>query len=142
MVDRSTLKNVLVIANRGYEGFNLMAHIQEKGWCFLIRIQDVLNSKGIAADLDLPESDEFDLFVDLHLTTKQTNAVKKLSENKNQYRILANGRDFDYLPATNRKYDPTFFTNCPFALYAFKLRTVYSRPLLPIWTDAASRPRN
>ena len=44
MVDRSTLKNVLVIADRGYEGFYVLAHIQEKGWRFLIRIQDVLNS--------------------------------------------------------------------------------------------------
>ena len=30
MVDRSALKNVLVIADRGYEGFNLMAHIPKK----------------------------------------------------------------------------------------------------------------
>ena len=34
MVDRSSLKNVLIIADRGYEGFNLMAHIQEKNWFF------------------------------------------------------------------------------------------------------------
>ena len=47
-----------------------MAHIQKKGWYFLIRIQDILNSRGIAAGLDLPDSDEFDLFVDIHLTTK------------------------------------------------------------------------
>ena len=76
MVDRSALKNVLVIADRGYEGFNLMAHIQEKNWCFLIRIQDVLTSKGIAAGLDLPNTEEFDISVDLALTTKQTNEVK------------------------------------------------------------------
>ena len=38
MVDRSSLKNVLIIADRGYEAFNLMAHIQEKDWFFLIRI--------------------------------------------------------------------------------------------------------
>ena len=105
MVDRSTMKNVLIIADRGYEGFNLMAHIQEKGWKFLIRIQDVLNSRGIAAGLDLPNTKEFDLFVDLSLTTKQTNDTKKLAENKNQYRILTNNRDFDYLPSKNRKFD-------------------------------------
>lgn len=52
------------------EGFNLMAHIQEKGWCFLIRIQDITKSRGIANGLDLPNTDEFDLFVDLSLTTK------------------------------------------------------------------------
>ena len=121
MVDRSSMKNVLVIADRGYEGFNLMAHIQEKGWRFLIRIQDVLNSRGIAAGLDLPESDEFDFFVDLHLTTKQTNAVKKLAKCKNQYRILSNGHDFDYLPTTNRKYDPTAFYKLPFRIVRFQI---------------------
>ena len=121
MVDRSSMENVLVIADRGYEGFNLMAHIQEKGWRFLIRVQDSSNSRGIAAGLDLPESEEFDLFVDLHLTTKQTNAVKTLSENKNQYRILANSRDFDYLPKTNRKFDPTVFYELPFRIVRFQI---------------------
>ena len=121
MVDRSSMENALVIADRGYEGFKLMAHIQEKGWYFLIRIQDILNSRGIAAGLDLPDSDEFDLFVDLHLTKKQTNAVKKLSENKNQYRILANGCDFEYLPATSRKYDPTVFYKLPFRIVRFQI---------------------
>ncbi len=121
MVDRSSLKNVLVIADRGYEGFNLMAHIQEKGWCFLIRIQDILNSKGIAAGLDLPSTDEFDLFVDLSLTTKQANNVKKLAEKKNEYKILRNGRDFDYLPAKNHKLDPTIFYKLPFRIVRFQI---------------------
>lgn len=42
-----------------------MAHIQEKGWFFLIRIQDASNSRGIAAGLNLPDSDEFDLAIEL-----------------------------------------------------------------------------
>ena len=121
MVDRSPLKNVLIIADRGYEGFNLMAHIQEKGWQFLIRIQDVTNSRGIAAGLDLPECEEFDLFVDLNLTTKQTNYVKKLAENRNQYKILKTSRDFDYLPTINRKHDPTVFYNLPFRIVRFQI---------------------
>ncbi len=121
MVDRSSMENVLVIADRGYEGFNLMAHIQEKSWHFLIRIQDVLNSRGIAAGLNLPDTDEFDLYVDLSLTTKKTNVVKKLAENKNQYRILTNNRDFDYLPTTNRKHDPTVFFRLPFRIVRFQI---------------------
>ena len=121
MVDRSTLKNVLVIADRGYEGFNLMAHIQEKGWNFLIRIQDIINSRGIAAGFELPDTDEFDLFADLSLTTKQTNDVKKLAENRNEYKILKTNRDFDYLPATNHKYDPTVFYKLPFRIVRFQI---------------------
>lgn len=121
MVDRSSLENVLVIADRGYEGFNLMAHIQEKGWCFLIRIQDITNSRGIANGLDLPNTDEFDLFVDLSLTTKQTNDVKKLAKRKNEYKILRTNRDFDYLPAQNRKFDPTVFYKLPFRIVRFQI---------------------
>ena len=40
MVDRSNIPQALVIADRGYESYNNMAHIQEKGWFFLIRIKD------------------------------------------------------------------------------------------------------
>lgn len=40
MVDRSTIPEALIIADRGYESYNSMAHIQEKGWYFLIRIKD------------------------------------------------------------------------------------------------------
>jgi len=121
MVDRSALKNVLVIADRGYEGFNLMAHIQEKKWFFLIRIQDVLTSRGIAAGLDLPDTKEFDLTVDLSLTTRQTNKAKILAKNRNNYRILTAGTSFDYLPATNRKHDPTIFYRLSFRIVRFEI---------------------
>ena len=36
MVDKSDIPKALVIADRGYESYNNMAHIQEKGWFFLI----------------------------------------------------------------------------------------------------------
>lgn len=35
MVDNSKIPKALVIADRGYESFNNMAHIQEKGCFFL-----------------------------------------------------------------------------------------------------------
>lgn len=40
MVDKSDIRKALVIADRGYESYNNMAHIQEKGWFFLIRVKD------------------------------------------------------------------------------------------------------
>ena len=121
MVDRSKLQNVLLIADRGYESYNLMAHIQEKRWFFLIRIQDVANSRGIAAGLDLPQSDEFDLYIDQSLTTKQTNDVKMLAQNKNLCKILKTCRDFDFLPLQNRKFDPAIFYKLPFRIVRFKI---------------------
>lgn len=120
MVDRSSMESALLIADRGYENYNLMAHIQEKGWFYLIRIQDIEHSSGIAAGLDLPESDEFDLFVDLSLTTKQTNEVKLLRQNRNRYRVIPY-RNFDYLPQKNRKHDPAVFYKLPFRIVRFRI---------------------
>ena len=58
MVDRSAIKNALLLADRGYESYNNLAHIQEKGWNFLIRIKN--GTGGIVSGLSLPDSDEFD----------------------------------------------------------------------------------
>ena len=121
MVDRSELENVLLIADRGYEGFNLMAHIQEKGWKYLIRIQDVASSRCIAAGLDLPDEKEFDLFVDLSLTTRQTKEVKLLCQSRNQYRLIPATAPFDFLPRNNRKHDPVVFYNLPFRIVRFQI---------------------
>ena len=121
MVDRSSIENVLLIADRGYEGFNLMAHIQEKHWHFLIRIQDVLHSRGIAAGLSLPDKEEFDMPVNLSLTTKSTNEVKQLCKDRNNYRFIPSTVAFDYLPKKNRKHDPTLFYELRFRVVRFKI---------------------
>ena len=36
IVDRLSITKALIIADRGYESYNLMAHIQEKGWIYWI----------------------------------------------------------------------------------------------------------
>ena len=121
MVDRSSMENVLLIADRGYEGFNLMAHIQEKRWHFLIRIQDVLHSRGIAAGLRLPDMDEFDMPLNLSLTTKSTNEVKQLCKDRNKYRLIPSTVAFDYLPKKNRKHDPAVFYTLRFRIVRFQI---------------------
>ena len=117
MVDRSKINTALVIADRGYESFNLMAHIQEKGWYFLIRIRDA----GICSPLDFPGTEEFDLFLDLSLTRKQTNEAKLLFHDRNRYRLIPASRTFDYLPKKNRKYEPAIFYKLPFRVVRFRL---------------------
>lgn len=122
MVDRSIVEKALIIMDRGYESYNLMAHIQEKGWKFLLRIKDVGQPGGIASGLSLPEADEFDMSVYLSLTTKQTNEVKELCKHhKNEFRILPANRPFDFLPRTNRKHDPTQFYPLSFRIVRFKI---------------------
>ena len=117
MVDRSFVEKALIIADRGYESFNLMAHIQEKGWRFLVRIRDT----GIFSPLDLPETEEFDLFVDLSLTRKQTNEVKLLFRDRNHYRLIPASHTFDYLPKKIHKHEPAVFYKLPFRIVRFRI---------------------
>ena len=56
MVDRSGIDRALLLADRNYESYNNLAHIQEKGWYFLIRIKD--STKGITSGLILPNKEE------------------------------------------------------------------------------------
>lgn len=121
MVDRSSVDTALLIADRGYENYNLMAHIQEKGWFFLIRVKDAGTGNGMAAGLELPAAEEFDLFVDLLLTTKAANEVKALFNNKNRYRYVSHSHTFDYLPKKNHKHDPAVFYNLPFRIVRFQI---------------------
>jgi hypothetical protein len=118
MVDRSWLDNVLVTADRGYESFNNIAHATEKGWYFLFRAKE---SYGIADGLDLPETESFDVPIDLHLTRKQTNEAKKLFTDRNHYRYLAHNANFDYLPSRSRKADPLKWYSLSFRVVRFQI---------------------
>ena len=96
-----------------------MAHIQEKGWFFLIRIKDGRN--GIKMGLELPRRNEFDLDVSLKLTRKQTNDVKKLLKDKNHYRYIASSATFDFLPSHSRKSEQTRFYEINFRIVRFEI---------------------
>jgi hypothetical protein len=123
MVDRSTINTpALVIADRGFESYNNMAHIQEKGWKFLIRIKDFsTNTSGILHGFELPVEDEFDVDIDLKLTRKQTNEVKELLKDKNHYHYMPHNSTFDYLPENSRKSDPTVMYRLQFRIVRFKI---------------------
>ena len=119
MVDRSPLNNALLIADRGYESYNNLAHIQEKGWHFLIRIKD--GNHGIRHGLLLPDESSYDVNIELNLTRKQTGEVKELLKDKNHYKLIAASQVFDYLPPKNRKSEPTRFYKISFRIVRFLL---------------------
>ena len=123
MVDRSEVDTAaLIIADRGYESYNNMAHIKEKGWKYLIRIKDyAAHSSGILHGLKLPDTDEFDTEIDLNLTKKKSNEVKELLKDKNRYRCISTDKTFDYLPRKSKKSDPTVMYNLPFRIVRFKI---------------------
>lgn len=119
MVDRSNIRKALIIADRGYESYNNMAHIQEKGWNFLIRIKD--GRTGIKEGLVLPETDEFDKKISLKLTRKQTKETKELFKDKNNYKFIPSTTTFDYLPQKSRKHHPAEFYTLNFRIVRFKV---------------------
>ena len=121
MVDRSSVKQpAIIIADRAYESYNVFAHIQEKGWYFLIRVKDS-SSNGLAAGLDTPRMDAFDFPVELSLTRKQTNEVKQLCKQRNRYKYIPYNSTFDYLPAKSRKHLPAVFYQLSFRVVRFPI---------------------
>ena len=119
MVDNSTIPVAIVIADRNYEAYNTLAHIQEKGWYSLIRIKD--GDYGIKNGFDLPDEDCFDVKHALKLTRKQTKEAKELLKDRNHYRYISSSCPFDYLPQHTCKADPLVFYTLKFRIVRFKI---------------------
>jgi hypothetical protein len=107
MVDRSCITdNVIVIADRGFEGYNIFAHIENKGWKYVIRVKDSNCSGGILSGLRLPATGEFDVIIPRILTRKQTKEVKTHPE---LYRYIPASTNFDFLDLHTNKFYPFSF---------------------------------
>ncbi|MFC7270855.1 transposase [Lactobacillus kimbladii] len=75
MVDQMKFPEpTIVLADRGYESFNVFEHLKQAGQKFLIRAKDV-NSNGFLSHLTLPQTPTFDVIVDFKLTRRQTKAI-------------------------------------------------------------------
>lgn len=96
MMERSSLSKVILVADRGYENYNVMAHSINKGWKFVIRIKDI-GSNGIASGLELPKSDTFDTDISLTFTRRQTKATREAG-----YKFMPTCQTFDYLPTKSK----------------------------------------
>ena len=106
MADRSNISgNVIVVADRGYESYNVFAHFEQKGWKYAIRVKDIM-SNGIISALKLPNKDEFDVKIQRILTRKQT---KETKSNPELYKILMSNSTFDYLELNTDKCYPITF---------------------------------
>ena len=85
--------------------YNLMAHFQEKGWLYLIRIRD--GKQSMCSSFNLPNTECFDQTFFLTLSRKQTNQLKKrYREFPNDYHFIPHTSTFDFLPETSQKQDP------------------------------------
>lgn len=74
MTDRSSIPNAIVIADRNYEAYNGIAHIEKKGWKYLIRIRD---TAGMIRPFHFTTDCDLDVWKTITLTRKQNNAFKK-----------------------------------------------------------------
>lgn len=103
MLERSKLsEKIILIADRGFENYNIFAHAQEKGWKYLIRVKDV-HSNGIVSGLYGVPSGTFDKRFAFLLTRQQTKAIKSQPE---KYKFMPTCQKFDYLPLGSKETYP------------------------------------
>lgn len=113
MIDRyAGEKKTIFIADRGYETYNIFAHVQEKGMYYLIRVKDG-GGGSMTGSFRLPVKDEFDHDMHLVLTRKQTNEVKA---HLGLYKILDKKSPFDYIDLHKRPFYPLDFRVVRFAI--------------------------
>ncbi|MDF2673809.1 MAG: hypothetical protein K0R09_2074 [Clostridiales bacterium] len=113
MVDRSDIKEkTIVIADRGYESYNIFEHIAKKGWNYVIRVKDI-GSNGITSGLSLPNQETFDIEYSTLLTRRQTNEIKAHPE---KYKFMPQSQKFDYLSVGDKGNYPITFRVVRFAI--------------------------
>lgn len=94
-------ENSIIICDRGYEKYNLMATMIENNQKFIIRVKDITSCTGILSPLNLPD-ESFDLNVS-RIVTRVNN--KETISNKAKYAILMNNTPFDYINFDNEFYE-------------------------------------
>lgn len=122
MIENYTFpKKTILLADRNYESYNTMAHVQEKSQLFLIRAKDI-SSNGIVHSFDLPEKEEFDLPIEVNLTRRRTKEVLALLKgDKNHYHCISPSSPFDFLPQKSKKSDDVAFFTLRFRIVRFKI---------------------
>lgn len=84
---------VIVMADRGYENYNLFAHIEERLFDYVIRIKDV-KSNGILSGLELPDTDTFDVTKRIVITRHSTGPA---AVNPQKYKYFSKQNRFDFI---------------------------------------------
>lgn len=100
MVDRNPLSDpCLFIADRGYDSFNLMAHIVEKGNFYLIRLKEPDARGSMFKNVVVPDKEEFDISVEFNLTRSS----KLVRQHPEKYKKLFPTRSFDFIDKNDRE---------------------------------------
>lgn len=84
---------VIIIADRGYENYNLFAHIEERLFDYVVRIKDSRKG-GMLFGIETPDTDEFDIVRNLVITRKGTGPALV---NRKVYKYFTKGARFDFI---------------------------------------------
>ena len=102
MTGRSSIPKAILIADRNYEAYNGIAHIEKVGWKYLIRIRD---TAGMIRPFHFDTNCDLDVWKTITLTRKQTNAFKRMkADDPARYRCLPNSSPFDFIDLHDNKY--------------------------------------
>ena len=89
----------IIIGDRGYEKYNLLATFIENDQKFIIRVKDI-GSNGILSTLGLPDES-----FDKHIRKIVTRVNNSETINNGEYAVLMNGTPFDYIDFENKFYE-------------------------------------
>ena len=102
LVDRISEKHpVILLADRGFENYNLFAHVEERLFDYVIRVKDI-TSNGILSGLELPDAPEFDVTKRIVITRHSTGpaaimpGVYKYFSKKYRFDYIENSKCPDY----------------------------------------------
>lgn len=85
----------IFIADRGFASYNVFAHAQERGFCFLIRANDKRFSRLLGSDF--PDQECFDLQIHRILTRSNSRRKRLHPELEEQYRFISHEVSFDFI---------------------------------------------
>jgi len=84
-------ETAIILADRGYEGYNCLAYMIDCCVNYLIRVRDV-NSIGFLSSLKLPADGEFDIDVQKILTYKKSRSIQE-----DESFVILHRRNVDFL---------------------------------------------
>ena len=94
LVERISEKHpVILLADRGFENYNLFAHVEERLFDYAIRVKDITSS-GIVSGLELPDTPEFDVTKRIVITRHSTGPAAIMPD---VYKYISKKSRFDYI---------------------------------------------
>ena len=96
-------KMSILLMDRGYEGYNTFAHIENKGLKYVIRGKQ--GKAGILSGLDVPDQEEFDVEYSFVLTKSR---AKEVQQHPELYKRIRSDAKFDFFSEEDGNYQMHF----------------------------------